>query len=72
MSNLRETFQEGGFVRLNGFFSREDVESVRTDAKRRIYQANDQPGPPFPQRSWRTRVRGWHGPLFLPGLRGIH
>jgi phytanoyl-CoA hydroxylase len=34
MSNLRETFQERGFVRLNGFFSKEDVESVRTDAKR--------------------------------------
>jgi len=34
MSNLRETFQERGFVRLNGFFSREDVESVRADAKR--------------------------------------
>jgi phytanoyl-CoA hydroxylase len=34
MSNLRETFQESGFVRLNGFFNVEDVESVRADAKR--------------------------------------
>ena len=33
MDNLRETFQEQGFVRLNGFFSREDVECVRADAK---------------------------------------
>ena len=34
MGNLRETFQERGFVRLNGFFNKEDVESVRADAKR--------------------------------------
>jgi hypothetical protein len=32
MSSLRETFQECGFVRLNGFFNVEDVESVRMDA----------------------------------------
>jgi phytanoyl-CoA hydroxylase len=34
MGNLRETFQERGFVRLNGFFSKEEVESVRAEAKR--------------------------------------
>ena len=51
MGNLRETFQERGFVRLNGFFNKEDVESVRADAKRSIHQADDQPGPPYPQRS---------------------
>jgi phytanoyl-CoA hydroxylase len=34
MANLRATFQERGFVRLNEFFSKEDVESVRADAKR--------------------------------------
>jgi phytanoyl-CoA hydroxylase len=33
MDNLREIFQEQGFVRLNGFFNREDVERVRVDAK---------------------------------------
>jgi phytanoyl-CoA hydroxylase len=34
MSNLRASFQERGFLRLNGFFSKEDVETVRADAKR--------------------------------------
>lgn len=34
MDNLRESFQGQGFVRLNGFISRQDVERVRTDAKR--------------------------------------
>ena len=33
MDNLREAFQEQGFVRLNGFFNNEDVESVRADSK---------------------------------------
>lgn len=33
MDNLRENFQERGFARLNSFFSKEDVESVRQDAK---------------------------------------
>jgi phytanoyl-CoA hydroxylase len=33
MDNLIESFQAQGFVRLNGFFSRQDVERVRTDAK---------------------------------------
>jgi phytanoyl-CoA hydroxylase len=33
MDDLRESFQRQGFVRLNGFFSRQDVERVRTDAK---------------------------------------
>lgn len=33
MDNLRESFQERGFARLNSFFSKEDVESVRQDAK---------------------------------------
>lgn len=33
MSNLRETFQERGFVRLSGFFSKDDVECIRADAK---------------------------------------
>jgi phytanoyl-CoA hydroxylase len=33
MDNLRESFQCQGFVRLNGFFSRQDIEQVRTDAK---------------------------------------
>jgi hypothetical protein len=33
MDNLRDTFQEKGFVRLNGFFTKEDVEVVRQDAK---------------------------------------
>jgi phytanoyl-CoA hydroxylase len=34
MDNLRASLQGQGFVRLNGFFSRQDVERVRTDAKR--------------------------------------
>ena len=33
MDNLREAVQEQGFVRLNGFFNKEDVERVRADAK---------------------------------------
>jgi phytanoyl-CoA hydroxylase len=33
MDNLRESFQGQGFARLNEFFSRQDVERVRTDAK---------------------------------------
>jgi phytanoyl-CoA hydroxylase len=33
MDNLRDAFQEKGFVRLNGFFTKEDVEAVRQDAK---------------------------------------
>jgi len=33
MDNLRESFEGQGFVRLNGFFSRQDVERVRIDAK---------------------------------------
>jgi phytanoyl-CoA hydroxylase len=33
MEKLRESFEERGFVRLNGFFSKEGVERVRTDAK---------------------------------------
>lgn len=33
MDNLRKLFQGQGFVRLNGFFSRQDIEHVRTDAK---------------------------------------
>jgi len=33
MDKLREAFQEKGFVRLNGFFTKEDVECVRQDAK---------------------------------------
>lgn len=33
MDNLRKTFQQRGFVRLNGFFSKEAVEFVRADAK---------------------------------------
>jgi phytanoyl-CoA hydroxylase len=32
MENLRDAFQEKGFVRLNGFFTKEDVEAVRQDA----------------------------------------
>jgi phytanoyl-CoA hydroxylase len=33
MDNLREAFQEQGFVRLNGFFNKEDIERVRANAK---------------------------------------
>jgi phytanoyl-CoA hydroxylase len=33
VDNLREAFQEQGFVRLNGFFNKEEVESVRAEAK---------------------------------------
>jgi phytanoyl-CoA hydroxylase len=33
MDNLRESFQGQGFVRLDGFFPRQDVENVRSDAK---------------------------------------
>ena len=33
MDTLRESFQEQGFARLNGFFNKEDVECVRADAK---------------------------------------
>jgi phytanoyl-CoA hydroxylase len=33
MDNLRDTFEGQGFVHLNGFFSRQDVERVRIDAK---------------------------------------
>jgi hypothetical protein len=33
MDNLRDAFQEKGFVRLDGFFTKEDVEAVRQDAK---------------------------------------
>jgi phytanoyl-CoA hydroxylase len=33
MDNLRESLEGQGFVRLNGFFSRQDVKRVRTDAK---------------------------------------
>jgi phytanoyl-CoA hydroxylase len=33
MDNLRDAFREKGFVRLNGFFTKEDVEVVRQDAK---------------------------------------
>src|SRR5216684_2323633 len=34
MDNLSEAFREQGFIRLDGFFSKEDVERVRADAKR--------------------------------------
>src|ERR1700739_2543533 len=33
MENLRERFQGQGFVNINGFFSKQDIEHVRTDAK---------------------------------------
>jgi phytanoyl-CoA hydroxylase len=33
MDNLRQDFQRQGFARLNGFFSKQNVERVRTDAK---------------------------------------
>jgi hypothetical protein len=34
MDNLSEVFREQGFIRFDGFFSKEDVERVRADAKR--------------------------------------
>jgi phytanoyl-CoA hydroxylase len=33
MDHLKESFEEQGFVRLNGFLNKEDVERVRVDAK---------------------------------------
>ena len=33
MDQLKESFEEQGFVRLNGFLNKEDVERVRVDAK---------------------------------------
>jgi phytanoyl-CoA hydroxylase len=33
MDSIRRSFRERGFVRINGFFSKSEVESVRADAK---------------------------------------
>lgn len=38
MDNLRETFQQRGYVRIDRFFSKEDVERVRADAKRVFFK----------------------------------